>query len=224
MPIPLLTSVAGIALVDSLNPTAITLQLLLLSTPGAGARSAAFILGVFTANYAGGLMLVLGINRFFGTRLRDIASLHDGVQLIIGVLLIAAGIFVCRFVSSKKSRRVPLNSWQSFLMGTAEMALELPTAFPYLAAVGLIVRESPPLSATLGILLMYNILFILPLLVLLLIYKLLPDRQAPWMAKIQKRFRRWLPRVLRILLVGAGIILLADVVLRALGIEWPFGK
>ncbi len=220
----LIGSIAGIALVDSLNPTAITLQLLLLSTPKPGTRSAAFILGVFVANYAGGLMLVLGVNRFFGARLRDVASLHDGAQLIIGVLLIAAGIFVCRFVSPKKSRRVPLGVWQSFFMGAAEMALELPTAFPYLAALGLIARESPPLPATLAILLMYNILFVLPLLILLLTYKLLPGPQTPLMAKLEKLFRRWLPLVLRILLLGFGIFLVADVVSRPLSVELPFGK
>jgi len=206
----LIGSIAGIALVDSLNPTAIALQLLLLSTPGASARSAAFILGVFAGNYAGGLILVLGVNRFFGARLRDVAALHDGIQAIIGVLLVVAGIFACRFASPKKSRRAPPGPWQSFLMGIAEMALELPTAFPYLAAVGLIVRESPPLPATLGILLIYNILFVLPLWVLLLIYKRLPGRKAPWMTKLRKRFRRWLPRTLRILLVGFGAFLLAD--------------
>ncbi|MBP1152992.1 MULTISPECIES: hypothetical protein [Methylocaldum] len=60
--------------------------------------------------------------------------------------------------------------------------------------------------------------------ILLLIHKLLPGRQVPWRARLETLFRRWLPRVLRILLVGFGMFLMVDVVLRALGLELPFGE
>jgi hypothetical protein len=57
----LLASLVAIAALDSLNPTAITLQIYLLSTPQPIGRSIAFILGVFLTYCTGALWDFLGL-------------------------------------------------------------------------------------------------------------------------------------------------------------------
>lgn len=213
MEIPLLLSVAAIAVVDSLNPTAITILLLLLSTPKPETRSTAFILGVFVGNFAAGAAVTVGLSTFLGSWLRQFHGFQEGALLIVGVLLIAAGIFLPRFMEPRRLRQVPLHPWQGFLMGTAEMALELPTALPYLAAIGMISREPLSVLEIVVILLMYNVIFVFPLLALLAAHRLWPHRRRSWASRIAHLFRHWLPKLLRVLLIGFGVALLVNLAL-----------
>ncbi|MDP8935794.1 MAG: GAP family protein, partial [Cyanobacteriota bacterium] len=59
----LLRSLALIALIDSINPNAMAVQVYLLSTPKPVVRSIAFILGDFSATWIAGLLLTFGITR-----------------------------------------------------------------------------------------------------------------------------------------------------------------
>ena len=53
----LLASVVAIAVIDSINPNAMAVQVYLLTTPKPVARSIAFILGDFVAAWLTGLLL-----------------------------------------------------------------------------------------------------------------------------------------------------------------------
>lgn len=93
--------------------------------------------------------------------------------------------------------------------------LEIPTAFPYLAAIALIAEEDLSGAQILVVLLGYNVLFVLPLVALLLIHVLLPSRETDWFARIDRVYRRWLPMLVGLLLGGFGAFLLGDVAVAA---------
>lgn len=57
----LLMTIIAIAIVDSINPNAVAVQIYLLSTSKPVARSLAFIAGDFLAAWIAGLLIILGI-------------------------------------------------------------------------------------------------------------------------------------------------------------------
>ncbi|BAU13654.1 hypothetical protein LEP3755_41940 [Leptolyngbya sp. NIES-3755] len=60
----LLGTLAAIALLDSINPNAMTVQIYLLSTPKPIPRSIAFIFGDFLAAWLSGMLIALGVMQF----------------------------------------------------------------------------------------------------------------------------------------------------------------
>ena len=63
----LLPSLIAIAALDSLNPSAIALQVYLLGTTKPIPRSIAFVIGIFLAYWTSGLLAVLGLDRLIQT-------------------------------------------------------------------------------------------------------------------------------------------------------------
>jgi len=75
----LIAPLVAIAVLDSLNPTATTMQVYLLSTPKPILRSVIFILGVFLAYWTAVLLIVLG----FGRGITTLMSLVPFSSLIV---------------------------------------------------------------------------------------------------------------------------------------------
>jgi cytochrome c biogenesis protein CcdA len=90
--------------------------------------------------------------------------------------------------------------------------LELPTALPYFAAIEQIVRANLDLLSTMSILALYNLIFVLPPSALIVIY-LFFHRQSFAMSLIQRINRSiavYSPHIIRFLILGLGIFLIAD--------------
>ena len=89
-------SLVVIAALDSLNPTAIALQIYLLSTPKPIARSISFIVGAFLAYRTAGLLVMLGLRKLIMAVLAstDFASPKPHIyilQLLVESMLLMAG-------------------------------------------------------------------------------------------------------------------------------------
>ena len=93
----LLVSLVAIAALDSLNPTAVALQIYLLTTPKPIPRSIVFIFGVFFAYLVCGLLGLLGVSRLMTTLFANFSfSLSEMyvyiIQAAIGIVLSVAGL------------------------------------------------------------------------------------------------------------------------------------
>ena len=212
----LLLSLVAIATLDSLNPTATALQIYLLSTPRPIARSIAFICGVFLAYWTTGLLIILGLGELMRTAISAVnfawfeQYLH-GLQLVTGVVLMFVGFTLKTLTQlDQKKRPQKLTADRTFLLGMAVTIWEFPTALPYLAAIEQIARAKLDLFVIMNILGVYNLIFVLPLIILLGIYIVFYKESAVLLNRINRAISVWSPRILLILLLGLGFLLIVD--------------
>jgi len=207
--------VLSIGLVDSINPATVTVALYLASAPNAERGVASFTLGVFATYLIGGILLVLGPGQLL---LAVIPHPHGTVkhviQLAIGVgaLLVALGVWRERHrVSAQIQGREVTSVRSGVALGAGMMLFELPTAFPYFAAIGAIVEQHTSLAASIALLVLFNVAFVMPLLIILVARRLLGPRIEPALL----RWRGRLHSVAGPLI--AGIVALVGVILVVFG-------
>ncbi len=214
----MLAYLVAIAALDSLNPTTTAFQIYLLSTSKPVYRSISFIAGVFITYWAAGLAVVLGLGQInINIQLPDLALYT--IQLIIGIVLFLVGWHLQETAPDAKKTKHPakLTVFQAFLIGGAATLWDFPTALPYLAAIERISKMQFDLLTTGSILAIYNTIFVLPLIALLGIYVYLGDRSRNLIVAINQSLQKWGHKILRVLLIGLGILSVADAIAFFLG-------
>ena len=88
------------------------------------------------------------------------------------------------------------------------MAVELPTAVPYFAAIAAIVESGHNDATQIVLVLLYNAAFVTPLVLLLVVLALAGARGAQIAARARVKLDLWAPRVAPAALVVASIVLL----------------
>jgi cytochrome c biogenesis protein CcdA len=194
--------VASIAIADSINPSTIVPALWLAGAPRAHGL-ASYTLGVFGVYLAGGLVLV------FGPGPALIAALHQIRGPAEHGLLAAGGVVALGFAFAmwrsrgRASRDRPVRRFQSrrsaLALGAGIMAIELPTAFVYFGAITAILAARPGPPAEVLLLLVYNALFVAPLIAIIAIRRLAGHRAEEWLTSGEA----WLRRVGSVALTGA---------------------
>jgi cytochrome c biogenesis protein CcdA len=204
----LLALVVSVGLLDSANPSTVG-PALYLATAREGARGVAkFLAGVFAVSLAGGLVLTFGPGKLVVDALPHPGSrLQHELELGFGALALLAAI-VLWLVRSRLGGRTRSRARESrldgsaLLLGAGIMAVELPTAVPYFAVVAALVRSDRAAATQVALLLLFNVLFVAPLL-LVLCLRLLADDDA--VARLE-RFRGALHRHAGVLLPLAALL------------------
>jgi cytochrome c biogenesis protein CcdA len=160
--------VISIGLADSLNPSTIAPALYLATGERARDRVAEFTMAVFAVYFVGGAAIALGARQLIRPLLpHPRHHIADIVELAVGVAMIGAAAFLWRHRDRLADRDPPdfdPHGRSSWLLGASITAVELPTAFPYFAAIAAIVgADLGPLRA-LFLLFIFNLCFVLPLL------------------------------------------------------------
>jgi cytochrome c biogenesis protein CcdA len=209
-----------IAVIDSLNPTATALQVYLLTTPKPVARSLAFITGILLANWTVGLCGTLGLTSFiqwvFTTQREWIASM----QFLLGMALFYTGCTLKAAPNAQpsfKHQPKTLQPRSTFLLGLSVTLLEAPTALPYLAAIERLARTKLSLLDLAGLLALYNLVFVLPLMGLLSLYLAFQSRSAKILQRLNQAMTKWSPKILRVLLLAIGSLLFVNGMTAILG-------
>jgi cytochrome c biogenesis protein CcdA len=207
----LIALVVSIGAADALNPSTLAPALFFAVGPHGRRDVAGFALGVFAVSLAGGLALTFGPGQALLTRVSK-PSPHTVhlIELVAGaaalpaaaVLWHARAHFAARLArSSQKGER---SAW---LLGAGIMAVELPTAVPYFAAIAAIVESGHSDTTQVVLLLLYNGAFVAPLILLLMILALAGVRGAQIAARARVQLDLWAPRVAPAALVVASIVL-----------------
>jgi cytochrome c biogenesis protein CcdA len=193
--------VASIAIADSMNPSTVVPALWLASTPRGHVASFAF--GVFVVYLIGGLVLLLGPGPALISALHHLrGTVEHAIEAAAGVAVIALAVGLWRGRHSQRVARLPKaggSRRSAFTLGASIMAVELPTAFVYFAAISALLAAHQPSLAKVALLVAYNCLFVLPLLVILGVRRLAGPRAEEWLAGVRER------------VVGFGQLLLAGV-------------
>ena len=208
----LVALVVSIGIADAVNPS--TLGPAFVYALGRHARRdvAEFMLGVFVVSTAGGLVLLFGPGRLLvalvsrpSPRTVHVLELATGA----GVLALAGGLWLARAqVARRLGKRRPRSARSAFLLGAGIMAVELPTAFPYFAAIAAIVGSRFGTVAQVALVLLYNLVFVAPLVALLGLVTVAGRRGARIAAVAREGLQRNAPVLLPAALALVGVVLL----------------
>jgi cytochrome c biogenesis protein CcdA len=209
----LLVLVLLIGIVDSLNPATVAPALYLAGGQDARRSLPGFIAGVFAVNLAGGLLLALGPGQAIlaltprpGIELRHLLELCLGLAtfLVAAVLWFARGRLE-RHVSGTEARI----DRSSLLVGAGITAAELPTAVPYFAVIAAVVGSGKALGTQVGLLFLFNLAFIAPLLSILVVRALARERGRETIERLRRRVDRHLPVAIPALVLVVAVLLTA---------------
>jgi len=161
--------VVSIGIADSLNPTTIAPALYLATGEHARRRMIEFTLGVFVVYFLGGVAVALGPGQVVLALIP-----HPGrhlsyvLEIVAGVAMLIAAAFLWGYRDRLRTREVisapRRRGRSSAVLGATITAVEFPTAFPYFAAITAIVGSGQPVLRQIVLILIFNVLFITPLL------------------------------------------------------------
>ncbi|MBK3493801.1 GAP family protein [Viridibacillus sp. YIM B01967] len=178
----LLLLIGGMALLDTLSPATIgvTVYLLLSDKERLTTRLTVYLLTVAGFYFAVGVALMLGI----GFLLEIISGVFQNRVVSWTIFIIGGILFIASFyVPTKKSSELPAPKSKSILsmvaLGFTTSLIEVGTAFPYFAVIGIMTTSNLSWIEWTSILAGYNFIMVLPSLVLFLFYPMF----GRWMQK-----------------------------------------
>ena len=174
--------VASLGLADSFNPVTIIIAVYLGAGPDPLRRLSAFMIGVFIAYFLGGLALMQGPAVLLRAALdgvdvpgADVAAVVAGAGLVIAAIVLWTRRARLARVRLPRALAEPRSA---VVLGAAVTALDLPTAFPYFGAIAVIVDADAALPAQVLLLGLFNALYVLPI-VLVLVARLVLGERCP---------------------------------------------
>ena len=200
----------SIGIADSLNPTTIAPALYLASGDHARRQVAEFTIGVFAVYLLGGLAVALGPGELVLALVpRPGRHLSYLLETIAGGAMLAAAAFLWGYrqrLAQAETPRVRPGGRSSAWLGATITAFELPTAFPYFAAIFTIVGANLDVMRIVFLLVIFNLCFIAPLLGIVGTLTFAgPNAQRALAARREWLEARW-PAVLAVLALLAGLI------------------
>ena len=203
--------VVSIGLADSLNPTTIAPAMLLATGERARTQVVEFTIGVFVVYLLGGALIALGPGQLLLSLVpKPHAEARHVIEVVVGVAMLIASALLWRHRERLANREMPEASKQtrsSALLGATITAIELPTAFPYFAAIAAIVGSGLDPARQLMLLVLFNVCFVVPLIGMAVMLWVAGDKAAEILARVREwGHRRW-PVLLSVLLLAAGLFI-----------------
>ncbi|MDQ6835652.1 MAG: GAP family protein [Actinomycetota bacterium] len=205
--------VVSIGIADSLNPTTIAPALYLAAQPHGRTKLIQFTAAVFGVYLVGGLIIALGPGQLLislvphpGRRLGYV------LEVVAGVAMLTAAAFLWGYrdrLGRREARSEERTAQRSSaLLGATITAVELPTAFPYFAAIAAIVGSNFDITRQVFLLVLFNVCFILPLLAIIATLTFAgPNAQRVLTTGRKKLEANW-PAVVAILALLAGVFVM----------------
>jgi cytochrome c biogenesis protein CcdA len=209
----LVSSIMGIALLDSLNPSLFLAQFYLLTTPKPAWRIVTYIAGILVVNFVGGLLIFGGLRQVVTLLFDNLdVTLGFGLQLLLGAAALGFGIFykVVRSAPEEGKQPKSLHPAQTFVFGMVVMINELTTALPYFVAIERLTEANLPALGTVGMLALYNLVFALPLFGFLAAFLMLRQQFLTQINRISEWVQVWTPRLFKWAAVLFGAVLVAN--------------
>jgi cytochrome c biogenesis protein CcdA len=210
--IRLIGIVISIGLADSLNPSTIAVALYLATGERARGRVLEFTLGVFAVYFIGGAAIALGPGQLLLSLVpHPNQTTRYVVELVAGGAMIVAAALLWRNRERLSRRQAPEPhpaGRASWVLGASITAVELPTAFPYFAAIAAIVGSGAGPIRQLFFLLLFNVCFVLPLLVIVAVLTFGGDQTERLITRVRSFLQRRWPVVLAVVLLLAGAIVI----------------
>ncbi len=197
---------ASIALVDSLNPSTVGPALYLAATNHARRQIVEFALGVFAVNLIGGTLIALGPGRLLlALAPHPSAEVRHVTEVIVGGAMTVAALALWRQRRRLAARSLPgvtRRSGPGIVLGAGIAAVELPTAYPYFAAIAAIVASDLAVVQQVAMLVLFNLAFLLPVVTVLFVVVAFGPRAD----RVLRAASDWLQRNWPVLLAALGLV------------------
>lgn len=206
----LLGLVISIGFADGMNPTSIGPCLYLASGQHPRRSVLQFAAGYFVVMLVAGLVLALGPgSAILALVPKPSLTTRYILETIAGVaMLIAATVVWWRrrsLVKRQAEDEVHRNQRSPTVMGATISAVELPTAFPYFAAIAAIVGSGLSISQQIILVVVYDLCFIFPLLVIVVTLTIAGDQAVQLLVRARLFMHRHWPVVVAVLALLAGL-------------------
>jgi cytochrome c biogenesis protein CcdA len=208
----LAVAVVAIALPDCINPSLIGAELLLVPGQHPGRRTLAFTLSAFTVTLLVGFLLALGLGDLIVSILpKPSATLKYALITAAGLVLGVGGAIVWirrnALASSEPADDAARESHGSpVLLGASIAGIELLTAFPYFAAIAMIVGSSVSTPSKVFLVVLYCVVYTLPLIAIAIVCMLIGNRAEEVLRPVSGwMLARW-PVVVGPLAITIGLI------------------
>src|SRR4051794_5508258 len=202
--------IAGMGLIDSLNPATIAVGVVLGTTERPLWRLAAYAGGIFGVYLLGGLVLTLGPSELIRTATsRPDSTVFNAALIIAGAVAIGFAAWV--FAHRRDETKIPdvaMKPGSALALGAGMTAVDLPTAFPYFAAIVAIVGEDLTAPVEIALLVLFNVMYIAPIVLIAVVAVALGERAERPLLRIRAFVTRWSPVLLVVLSVAVGAVAL----------------
>ena len=204
-------AVVAIALPDCINPSLIAAELFLAAGEHPGRRTVLFTASAWIVTFVVGLALALGLGDLIlsivpkpGRTLKYALIEAGGLLLIVGGTVVLA-----RRRALAGSGRLPASGRKSsgspILLGAGVAGLEMLTAFPYFAAIAIIIGSDTGNAGKVLLLVLYCLVYTLPLIAIAVVCVVMGQRAEDLLRPVVDwLFARW-PVILGALAIAVGI-------------------
>ena len=173
-------TVVAIALPDCINPSLIAGELFVALGSHPRRRTAAFTLAALAVTFVFGLAFALGLGDLILSLVpKPSATVKYALTTAAGVVLAVSGVLVwIRRAALSSSKPAPDRGSHGApgLVGAGLAGIELLTAFPYFAAIALIVGSGVALAGKVFLLLLYCVVYALPLIAIAVVFAVKGER------------------------------------------------
>lgn len=206
-------TLAGLALLDALNPFSIAAMAFLLSTDRPMQRGLTFVLATFAVYLLGGVVLLEGWLVVLRTLLPSLPGWVPGsLGMLAGAIAVAAAVYTWKRAAEGKTAPSPSNLSLPATLGFAVVSTgsDLLTAAPYFAAASQIAAAGNDGLVRYGWLALYNFIYAAPLIAMLALRLALGERAEPVLARVRGAVAWTFAKLLPPILALAGVALVGD--------------
>jgi hypothetical protein len=186
-----LLGLIALALVDSINPSAIVVTLYLLAGGRAPAQVLAYVAAIFVTYLGLGVAMTSGLDAVLPALSALGRSRHGLVpQALAGLAMVVYALRAPATAGAAPRVQPTATSYAALaLPGATVTTMELPTAVPYFGAIALLTAADLPAARWLPLLVLYNAIFVLPPLLLLAAHVVLGRRMEARFAALRERLQ-----------------------------------
>ena len=183
--LPIILSIAGLAIVDSINPVELFAGLYLFSTKKPINLFLPYAIGIFLFHLILGFIFYYGFHFILDLKILNSPIFDRSIELIGGIALIVLGFKLKKHNKIQSQKILNPSPFSTLLLGIGITLSALPTSAAYFSALGIITNENLGFNDLIFLLIIYNLIFVLPLFILLIIYLISQEQTTPLRSKLR---------------------------------------
>jgi len=199
-----------ILLSDVLNPVLFTFMVYAAGSKRPVAASSAMLLGHTVAYIISGVVLVYGIEQL-STRLANPRTIDFVIEFVVALALLWLVLRTRKDKGKRPDEQTPeLTVPKAFIFGALVNLIGIPFAIPYFAAIDQLLKSGLDTSGMITALVLYNLAYALPFLLIPLLTAIMGDRSKPILAKVNGLMEKASDIIMPLLIFVIGLALLLD--------------
>ena len=199
-----------ILLTDVFNPVLFIFMVYAAGTRRPVVASAAMLLGHTVTYFVVGIGIAVGLGRI-SERLANPLSIDFVIQFVIALVLLWLALRTRKDTGKRPDEQTPeFTPWSAFGFGAIVNIIGIPFAVPYFAAIGQFLKSDLSTGGVLVALLLYNLVYALPFLMIPVMTAVMGERSKPILARVNNFMERVSGYLMPVLLGIIGFALLVD--------------